>query len=62
MLVSALKTEEALAIIRTQDPLAGARLRGVEGKRKLVQAEGGALSTAEVARAIETVGSRWHSS
>jgi len=34
-LVSALTSEEALATIRSRDPLAGARLRGIEAKRKL---------------------------
>lgn len=52
VLLSALNTEEALASIRAQDPLAGARLRGLEAKRKLVEAEGGALPTAEVAKAL----------
>lgn len=52
VLLSALNTEEALASIRAHDPLAGARLRGLEAKRKLVEAEGGALSTAETAKAL----------
>jgi hypothetical protein len=52
VLVSALKTEEALASIRIHDPLAGARLRGLDAKRKLVEAEGGALSTAQIAEAL----------
>ncbi|MGJ5817178.1 hypothetical protein [Paludibaculum fermentans] len=52
VLLSALNTEEALASIRSHDPLAGARLRGLEMKRALVEAEGGALSTAEVAAAL----------
>jgi biotin operon repressor len=52
VLLSALNTEEALASIRAHDPLAGARLRGLEAKRQLLEAEGGALSTAEIARAL----------
>lgn len=52
VLLSALNTEEALASIRAHDPLAGARLRGLEAKRKLVEAEGGALSTAEIAKEL----------
>lgn len=52
VLLSALNTEEALASIRAHDPLAGARLRGLEAKRKLVEAEGGTLSTAQVAKAF----------
>jgi hypothetical protein len=53
VLLSALNTEEALASIRAHDPLAGARLRGLEAKRKLVEAEGGALSTAQIAKALQ---------
>jgi hypothetical protein len=52
VLLSALNTEEALASIRAHDPLVGARLRGLEVKRNLVEAEGGALSTAETAKAL----------
>jgi hypothetical protein len=52
VLVSALNTEEALASIRTHDPLGGARLRGLEARRKLVEAEGGALSTTQMAGAL----------
>lgn len=52
VLLSALNTEEALASIRSHDPLAGARLRGLDAKRKLVEAEGGALSTAQIAKAL----------
>lgn len=52
VLVSALNSEEALAGIRAHDPLAGARLRGLEAKRKLIEAEGGALSSAQAARLL----------
>lgn len=50
VLRSALNTEEALTSNRAHDPLAGARLRGLEAKRKLVEAEGGALSTLKLQR------------
>jgi hypothetical protein len=53
VLLSALNTEEALASIRAHDPLAGARLRGLEAKRKILETEGGALSTAQVANALQ---------
>lgn len=53
VLLTALNTEEALASIRTDDPLAGARLRGLEAKRRLVEAGGGSLSSAQVARALK---------
>lgn len=52
VLVAVLNTEEALASIRTHDPLAGARLRGLEAKRKLMEAEGGALSSEQVANLL----------
>lgn len=41
VLVSALTSEEALTNIRARDPLAGARLRRIEAKRQLLEAEGG---------------------
>jgi len=53
VLLSALNTEEALAGIRAHDPLAGARLRGLDAKRRLLEAEGGALSTAQIASALQ---------
>jgi hypothetical protein len=53
VLLSALNTEEALASIRAHDPLAGARLRGLEAKRKLLEVEGGALSTAQIAGELQ---------
>lgn len=52
VLVSALNTEEALAGIGARDPLAGARVRGLEAKRKLIEAEGGALDSAQVAKLV----------
>lgn len=53
VLVSALTSEEALAMIRNRDPLAGARLRGVEAKRRLLESEGPALTSAEAAKLLK---------
>lgn len=53
VLVSALSTEEALAPVRAHDPLAGARLRGLEAKRGLLELEGGAVSSAEAAALLK---------
>jgi hypothetical protein len=53
VLVSALTSDEALATIRARDPLAGARLRGIEAKRQLLEAEGGSLSSAEAAKLLK---------
>jgi hypothetical protein len=53
VLVSALTSDEALATLRTRDPLAGARLRGIEAKRKLLEAEGGSLSSAEASKLLK---------
>jgi len=52
VLISALMMEEALASIRARDPLAGARVRGLDAKRKLIEAEGGALSSAQAAKLL----------
>jgi hypothetical protein len=53
VLVSALTSDEALATIRARDPLAGARLRGIEAKRQLLEAEGGSLSSAETSKLLK---------
>jgi hypothetical protein len=53
VLVSALTSDEALASIRGRDPLAGARLRGVEAKRKLLEAEGDPLTSAQAAKLLK---------
>jgi hypothetical protein len=53
VLVSALSTDEALAGIRVHDPLAAARLRGLAAKRRMIEAEGGALSAADAAKLLE---------
>jgi hypothetical protein len=52
VLVSALTSEEALASIRGRDPLAGARLRGIEAKRQLLEAEGDPLTSAQAAKLL----------
>jgi hypothetical protein len=49
VLVSALNTEQALAAVRDTDPLAGARLRGMDAKRRLLESEGGAISSVQAA-------------
>jgi hypothetical protein len=53
VLVSALTSDEALATIRARDPLAGARLRGIEAKRELLEAEGGSVSSAEASKLLK---------
>jgi len=53
VLVSALNSEQALAAVRDTDPLAGARLRGMEAKRRLLQSEGGAISSAQAAEILK---------
>lgn len=53
VLVSALASDEALASIRGRDPLAGARLRGIEAKRKLLEAEGDPLTSAQAAKLLK---------
>ncbi len=53
VLVSALTSDEALATIRARDPLAGARLRGIEAKRKLLEAEGGSVSAADASKLLK---------
>ena len=52
VLVAALSTDEALVSIRTHDPLAGARLRGLDAKRRLIESEGGSLSSSEAAEIL----------
>lgn len=53
VLVSALNSEQALAAVRNTDPLAGARLRGMEAKRRLLESEGGAISSAQAAEILK---------
>lgn len=53
VLVSALNSEQALTVVRDTDPLAGARLRGMEAKRRLLESEGGAISSAKAAETLK---------
>jgi hypothetical protein len=53
VLVSALNSEQALTAVRDTDPLAGARLRGMEAKRRLLESEGGAISSAQAAEILK---------
>jgi len=53
VLLSALNSPAALAELRAQDPLAGARLRGLIARQNLVQAEGGALSSSGAAALLK---------
>jgi hypothetical protein len=53
VLVWALTSDEALATIRKRDPLAGARRRGLEAKRKLLEFGGPALSSTEAAKLLK---------
>jgi hypothetical protein len=53
VLVSALNSEQALTVARDTDPLAGARLRGMEAKRRLLESEGGAISSAKAAEILK---------
>lgn len=52
VLVRALNTEEALTAVLDTDPLAAARLRGIDAKRRLLESEGGAISSAQAAEKL----------
>ena len=52
VLVEALSQEEALAPKRGNDPLAAARLRGIDAKRRLLNYEGAALSSSDAAERL----------
>ena len=49
MLLKILESPEALLTLTATDPLASARLRGLVAKQQLLEAEGGCLSSAQVA-------------
>jgi hypothetical protein len=49
VLVRALREPEALAALQADDPLAEARLRGLEARTFLVSAEGGTITAGQVA-------------
>jgi len=53
VLVSALNSEEALATARDSDPLAAARLRGIEAKHKLLESGGGTVSSTRAAEILK---------
>lgn len=48
-LLRALERPEVLAVLREEDPLGPARVRGLRAKMNILQAEGGTLSVQEVA-------------
>ncbi len=49
VLLTALESEPGLAALTPDDPLAEARLRGIEARKRLLTAEGGTLGVQEVA-------------
>lgn len=49
VLLAALESEPGLAALVSEDPLAEARLRGIEARKRLLEAEGGTLGAQEVA-------------
>ncbi len=52
VLLRALQEPSALAALQQHDPLAAPRLRGLEARRQLLQAEGGPLTVEQVARCL----------
>lgn len=52
VLVRALEAPEALPALRHLDPLAAARLRGLDARARLLEAEGGPLTTDDVAKIL----------
>jgi hypothetical protein len=52
VLLYALEDPAALSALRRDDPLAAARLRGLEVRLQILEQEGGTLSAAEVAREL----------
>jgi hypothetical protein len=52
VLVRALADPGAMEAMRRADPLAPARLRGIETRQRLIEAEGGTLSVTEVAKIL----------
>lgn len=51
-LARALEQAASLAVLRHEDPLAAARLRGLRDRERLLRAEGGTLSGSEMAAAL----------
>lgn len=52
VLARALNMEEALTEVRESDPLAAARLRGIDAKRRLLESEGGTVSSSQAAKML----------
>jgi hypothetical protein len=52
VVVRALQSPEALAPLKTVDPLLDARLRGIAARQRLVESHGGALTADEVAKLL----------
>lgn len=52
VLLRALESPEAVLILQRPDPLAAARLRGLEARSRLLEAEGGTISVDDVARIL----------
>lgn len=52
VLLAALESEPALAVLSDEDPLAQARLRGLQAKNRLLSQEGGVLGVQEVAELL----------
>jgi hypothetical protein len=49
VLLTALESEPGMAALTSEDPLAEARLRGIEARKRLLEAEGGTLRAQQVA-------------
>jgi len=52
VLLKELSAPESVEVLRQHDPLANARLRGLVLKREMLEAEGGAMTTEEVAKLL----------
>ena len=52
VLLAALQTPEALSLLSKRDPLAKAKLRGLQLKQKLIEAEGGCGNSEEIAEML----------
>lgn len=53
VLARALNLDEALTKVRESDPLAAAQLRGIEAKRRLLESEGGTVSSSQAAKMLK---------
>lgn len=52
VLLRMLERPEALEALAAEDPLAAARIRGIEARRRLLEKEGGAVSAADLGRML----------